>query len=217
MALVAAFALPSLSIARLSIILFGLSAATELAQFAALTSRKADWLDFGANLVGIAVGLMLVQIIRVQYLRDPERVALRSVGYGEPRDELPWFEWLARLVFFSALAFALVMASLPQPPPLPGAPRDKLLHILAFIVLAALIVPAFPKARTIILFLVLAAFGAAIEIVQMIPELGREASIMDWAADMGAAAITLSAIASIRRWGFGPVSEEASSRFIVKR
>ncbi|WP_394729406.1 VanZ family protein [Altererythrobacter sp. GH1-8] len=202
MALLGALALPILSLARLGVLLIALSGASELAQLSPEISRKADWFDFGANLLGIAVALLLVRIIRVQFLNDPEKELLRKFGSAAPRKELPWLQWLVRLVFFSAAAFALVMASLPQPPPLPGAPQDKLLHILAFTVLATLIAPAFPRARIITLFCVLAVFGAAIEIIQMIPELGREASVMDWVADMGAAAITLSFIAAVRRWGF---------------
>lgn len=98
-----------------------------------------------------------------------------------------------------ALVFALAMASLPQPPSLPGDPGDKLLHIIAFAVLAALVAPAYPKAPLWILFVGLAFFGAAIELIQMIPSLGRTPSFSDWFADIAAAAIVLALTGLLRR------------------
>ena len=46
-------------------------------------------------------------------------------------------ERLFQILFWGALAFAFVMASLPQPPAIPGDPGDKVLHVLAFLVLGA--------------------------------------------------------------------------------
>lgn len=102
------------------------------------------------------------------------------------RTTLHLIDRLAKITFWLALTFALVMASLPQPPALPGDPDDKLLHIIAFAVLAALAVPAYPKIRMWVLFIFLAMFGAAIELIQMIPSLGRSPSLMDWLADIAA-------------------------------
>ncbi len=107
---------------------------------------------------------------------------------------------LFQLLFWSALIFAFVMASLPQPPPVPGEPGDKVQHILAFLVLAALAALAFPTVRVVILFAGLAAFGGAIELVQSIPSLGREPSWLDWLADIVAAGAVLALVGLIRRW-----------------
>lgn len=107
-------------------------------------------------------------------------------------------ERLFQFLFWDALLFALVMASLPQPPALPGDPGDKLLHVLAFLVLAGLAAFAYPRLHLIMIFIGLALFGAAIEAVQAIPALGREASWIDWLADLGAAAVVLLAVGAVR-------------------
>lgn len=107
-------------------------------------------------------------------------------------------ESLFRFLFWAALVFAFVMASLAQPPALPGDPGDKLLHVLAFLALAGLAAFAYPRLPLIMIFIGLAFFGAGIEAVQAIPALGREASWMDWLADLGAAAVVLLAVGAIR-------------------
>ena len=95
---------------------------------------------------------------------------------------------LLRIAFWAALLFALVMASLPQPPPVPGAPSDKVQHILAFAVLAGLGSAAYPRLPALKLILALSAFGALIELVQLVPALHRDADPVDWIADTVAAA-----------------------------
>jgi hypothetical protein len=45
---------------------------------------------------------------------------------------------LFQILFWGALALAFVMASLPHPPAIPCDPGDKVLHVLAFRVLAGL-------------------------------------------------------------------------------
>jgi VanZ family protein len=107
-------------------------------------------------------------------------------------------ERLFRLLFWSALVFAFVMAILPQPPALPGDPGDKLLHMLAFFVLGGLAALAYPRIRLLVIFLSLTVFGAVIEFVQTIPELGREASWLDWLADVGALGFVLMTVGVIR-------------------
>ena len=104
-------------------------------------------------------------------------------------------ERLFQLLFWSALLFAFVMASLPQPPALPGDPGDKVQHILAFLVLSSLAAFAYPRLRLMVIFLGLAAFGGAIEAVQAIPQLGRQPSLMDWLADVAAVAAVLLLVA----------------------
>lgn len=106
---------------------------------------------------------------------------------------------LARLLFWSAAAFALVMACLPQAAALPGNPNDKLLHILAFAVLALLAAFAYPRIRLLTILAGLSSFGAMIELVQLIPALNREADWTDWAADTLAAAAVLGCVFLLRR------------------
>jgi hypothetical protein len=101
--------------------------------------------------------------------------------------------------FWAALLFAFVMAVLPKPPRLPGDPSDKIQHILAFSVLAGLAAAAFPRTSLIRILLQLSAFGALIELVQIIPALHRDGDWVDWAADTIAAAAVLGLAALVRR------------------
>lgn len=102
----------------------------------------------------------------------------------------------ARIAFIFAAIFALVMASIPHPPPIPGEPSDKFLHILAFGTLGVLAALGFPRQSTARLFLGLAAFGAIIELIQAIPMLNRDSEIADLLADMAAALIAI----TVTRW-----------------
>ncbi|GGD95603.1 hypothetical protein GCM10011515_14350 [Tsuneonella deserti] len=97
--------------------------------------------------------------------------------------------WLRRAFFFAA-AFALVMALLPHPPSLPLEPGDKVQHMLAFFTLGALAAGGW-RNRPVPVFVALAGFGAAIELLQSIPSLHRDAQWSDWLADMGATAVAL--------------------------
>jgi VanZ family protein len=101
--------------------------------------------------------------------------------------------------FWAAALFAFVMATLPKPPQLPGEPSDKIQHILAFTVLAALAALAYPRVSLPRIALGLSAFGALIEIVQMIPMLHRDAELADWIADTAAATLVLAIVLLIRR------------------
>lgn len=96
-------------------------------------------------------------------------------------------------LFWLALAFTLVMALLPKPPAVPMAPGDKLQHMAAFAVLSLLSAIAFPRRRPVELFAAMAACGALIEVLQLIPALHRDAEFADWLADCSAslAALTL--------------------------
>jgi VanZ family protein len=106
---------------------------------------------------------------------------------------------LARILFWSAALFAFIMAALPQPPEVPGTPSDKVLHMLAFACLAALGSAAYPRLAAFKLVAALSAFGALIEFVQLIPELHRDAELLDWLADTGAVFAIVSAIHLWRR------------------
>lgn len=98
---------------------------------------------------------------------------------------------LPRLAFWSAALLALVMAVLPQPPQLPGSPSDKVQHVLAFVTLAGLSAWAYPRSGLLKAGLLLSAFGALIECVQLIPALHRDGNPVDWAVDTLAAGLTL--------------------------
>lgn len=104
-----------------------------------------------------------------------------------------------RAAFWAALLVTFALALMPQPPQLPGAPSDKVQHILAFAFLAALARAAYPRAPLLWLLAGLSAYGALIEIFQMIPALNRYAETADWIADTLAAAATLLAIELWRR------------------
>src|SRR6476661_3457404 len=96
---------------------------------------------------------------------------------------LPYF----RAAFFLAATVALVMASLPHPPPIPGQPSDKFLHMLAFATLGGLAAIAFPLRSLTWLLLALTTFGASIEVIQAIPFLNRDSDVVDLAFDVVAA------------------------------
>lgn len=105
---------------------------------------------------------------------------------------------ILRAAFWAAALFAFVMAVLPQPPELPGAPSDKIQHIAAFFVLAALASVAYPARSPVFLGAALSLFGAFIELVQWIPALHRDADPVDWVADTAAAALMLIALHWLR-------------------
>lgn len=107
---------------------------------------------------------------------------------------------ILQLAFWYAAAFAFVMAVLPHPPTVPFEPGDKFQHMLAFATLAALGTLAYPRLSALRLAAGLAAFGAAIEFIQMIPALHRDAELGDWIADILAVALSLVVTRLILRW-----------------
>ncbi len=97
------------------------------------------------------------------------------------------------------MLFGFVMATWPRRITLPGDPSDKVQHILAFLVLAALASLAYPRAKPLKLGIGLCAYGALIEFAQMIPSLNRDAELLDWIADTVAASVVLILFALFRR------------------
>jgi len=94
------------------------------------------------------------------------------------------FERCARLLFWLALAGAVVLALMPQPPQLPTDRfGDKFNHILAFATLAALAALGWPRAEKLRVVERLSFLGALIEVAQAMPALHRDCDIRDWAAD----------------------------------
>ena len=106
---------------------------------------------------------------------------------------------LFRLLFWSAAIFAFVMAVLPHPPEIPGAPTDKVQHVVAFTCLALLGSAAYATLPAPKLAAGLSAFGALIELVQLIPSLHRDAEALDWLADTAAVAAVVFSITVWRR------------------
>ena len=105
----------------------------------------------------------------------------------------------AFFAFWLAFAVSFVMAILPRPPIIPGSPPDKVLHIVAFAVLATLGSIAFPKLPLSRLALGLVAFGALIEAIQAIPALNRSSELADLLAD----ALAVLVAAPATRWLLG--------------
>ena len=101
-----------------------------------------------------------------------------------------------RAVFWAALAFTVIMATLPQPPAALSTPSDKVNHVIAFFVLTALHKLAYRNFGFWKRLLMMAALGGLIELVQMVPALHRDAEWLDWAADV-AAALVASCLVSI--------------------
>lgn len=96
----------------------------------------------------------------------------------------PRFQISIRLLFWLALIFAVVMASLPHPPKLPtDSLGDKFTHMLAFATLAGLAALGFPAADRWRVAERLSFLGALIEVIQSIPALQRDCDIRDWIAD----------------------------------
>lgn len=57
----------------------------------------------------------------------------------------------------------------------------------------------FPRRRVIELFVAMAVLGAVIEVLQMIPALGRDAELADWIADCVASLAVLLLFQGVRR------------------
>ncbi|WP_372731176.1 hypothetical protein [Novosphingobium sp.] len=106
---------------------------------------------------------------------------------------------LARMAFWPALIFALVMAVLPKPPELPTDNLgDKFHHMLAFFTLTVLAGAGWPRFSMLRLALWLSLVGAGIELAQAIPALHRMADWRDWVADTGAILAGLLPVAVLR-------------------
>jgi VanZ family protein len=101
-----------------------------------------------------------------------------------------------RLLFWSAVVFAFVMAILPHPPEVPGEPNDKVQHIVAFTTLGLLGAWGYARVPLLRLLVGLSLFGAFIELVQAIPALRRDSDVKDWIADT----VACGAVLLLVRW-----------------
>ncbi|HEY3636521.1 MAG TPA: VanZ family protein [Rhizomicrobium sp.] len=86
-------------------------------------------------------------------------------------------------VFLAAFVFTFVAAVMPPRHAPQLFPWDKAEHFAAFYTLTVLALAAFPRRSPIVIAVLLSAFGGAIELVQALPIVNRDADIMDWAAD----------------------------------
>lgn len=106
---------------------------------------------------------------------------------------------LARIALFAAIALAVTLALMPQPPLLPvGEINDKYQHMFAFAVLSALAAWSYPEAELLRIGERLSFLGALIEVLQAIPALHRDCDIRDWLADTASIAVILLLVASAR-------------------
>lgn len=99
----------------------------------------------------------------------------------------PWLLF-ARIVFLLALALGLWLALKPADSSLGLIPWDKAKHFIAFYVLAGLGAAALPGRSLWAPAIFLAAYGAAIEGLQALPVIGRDAEWADWLTDLIAVA-----------------------------
>jgi VanZ family protein len=116
-----------------------------------------------------------------------------------------------RAAFWAAAALSLFMAELPKPPSIPGEPSDKIQHMIAFVTLAALAATAYPRTSLLLIGIGLSTFGAAIELIQMIPAISRDSSLWDWVADTVAAGAVLWFVHRARAKRMADLAEESES------
>lgn len=103
-------------------------------------------------------------------------------------------------LFWGCVVGATTMALLPHPPRLVPMVRfaDKFEHMIAFGVLTALAMLAFPALSRWRVLLCLSVFGAAIEVFQAIPDLHRDGDLIDWIVDTVVVAAVLAAPLLVR-------------------
>ncbi len=77
-------------------------------------------------------------------------------------------------------------------------PWDKARHFSAFAALTISAILAFPRTRLAIIAGLLSLAGAAIEVIQGLPMVHRDADVLDWVADSTAIAMVLAVIVAAR-------------------
>ncbi len=106
---------------------------------------------------------------------------------------------LRRWLFAAVLLLTLVAALVPNADAPDLGHGDKINHIAAFATLTVLAAWAWPRARLVVILVALSALGAAIEGLQALPVIARDAEWADWIADTAAVAVALAAVAFVRR------------------
>jgi len=111
------------------------------------------------------------------------------------------------IAFWGALLFAYVDAILPGKDAISLTLWDKLNHMIAFFVITFLARAAYPRIPVFRLFVMMAAFGAFIELSQAVPFIHRDAEWDDWFADMLATLVAL-----IVAWPFAILADKRRAR-----
>ena len=111
------------------------------------------------------------------------------------------------IAFWGALLFAYVDAILPGKDAISLSLWDKLNHMIAFFTITFLARAAYPRIPIFRLFVMMAAFGAFIELSQAIPFIHRDAEWDDWFADMVATLVGL-----IVAWPFAILADKRRTR-----
>ena len=107
------------------------------------------------------------------------------------------------VVFWGTALSVLSLALLPAGAALTFG-NDKTAHVAAFFVLSGMAAAAFPRKGSLGIFLWMACLGACIELLQLMPQLHREAELKDWLADCmasGAALLLGNTLCLARRTG----------------
>ncbi len=93
---------------------------------------------------------------------------------------------LRRLCSGLAMVFAVVILVKSLTPTLPSIPinhADKYLHVLAYLALGAVALPAFAHIRPLFVWLGVVVFGGGVEVLQGVVNTGRAADIYDGIAN----------------------------------
>ena len=111
------------------------------------------------------------------------------------------------IAFWLAALFAYVEAIMPARDQIELSAWDKINHMAAFFAITFLARAAYPRLAVFRLFLMMAAFGAFIELSQALPFIHRDAEWADWFADLIATLLGL-AIA----WPFAILADRRRAR-----
>lgn len=95
------------------------------------------------------------------------------------------------IAFWLAALFAYVEAIMPAHDQIELSTWDKINHMAAFFAITFLARAAYPRIAVFRLFLMMAAFGAFIELSQAVPFIHRDAEWDDWFADLIATLVAL--------------------------
>jgi hypothetical protein len=111
------------------------------------------------------------------------------------------------IAFWGALLFAYIEAILPGRDVISLSVWDKMNHMIAFFTVTFLARAAYPRVPIFRLFVMMAAFGAFIELSQATPFIHRDAEWDDWFADLVATVVGL-----IVAWPFAILADRRRSR-----
>lgn len=106
------------------------------------------------------------------------------------RPNHPAWVWFCRLVLLCAVIILPYYSLIPSSS-ISVSASDKVLHFVAYAIIASLGAAAFPHMRLLYIFLVTATLGAVLEFAQAMISTGRTASLADQIANMGGAALVI--------------------------